>query len=244
VTTRTRVAHSHFRACSKQPGASGTISSSQPFSLLFILASFRILCLHLFHPYDLVLLTHSVRSLSGPAMPNSRSFPPPGNRRQSAGPAPPTTPRKNGADLSAQIHSFEQQWQLGLRVRDENWSPLKITKDLPDKIYEHLKRLYWKGDFHEAIGRFALQAKPLSAADTQAARDQQLTLLHRIVGEIDEAKGRGPGSRAGTPVSGGRGLIPGLRALKTDQSCKLHSLFLQFWAFPNATMIRSFELLC
>ncbi|KAL1594352.1 hypothetical protein SLS60_010112 [Paraconiothyrium brasiliense] len=120
--------------------------------------------------------------------------PPQGNRGQSAGLAHPSTPRKNGAELSALVHSFGQQWQLGLPIRDKNWSPLKSTNELQDKVYEQLKRLYWQGDFHEAIGRFVLQAKPPSLSDTQSARTARLTLLHEIVREIDEAKGRDSGS--------------------------------------------------
>ncbi|KAJ4359880.1 uncharacterized protein N0V89_000436 [Didymosphaeria variabile] len=135
--------------------------------------------------------------------------PPQGNRGQSAGLAHPSTPRKNGAELSALIHSLGQQWQLGLPVRDKNWSPLKSNKELPDKVYGQLKRLYWQGDFHEAIGRFVLQAKLPSLSDTQSARTARLTLLHEIIRDIDEAQGRDPGSRAAisrlrptTPSSG------------------------------------------
>jgi hypothetical protein len=118
-------------------------------------------------------------------------------------------------------------------VRDETWSPLKSTKDLPDKVYAQLKRLYWQGDFHDAVGRFVLQAEPLSVPDTDAARNRRLTLLQDIIRSIDDAKRLDPGSRAGTPVGGRRHLVPGQRAPGTDQSCKLHPLFLQYWACPN-----------
>ncbi|KAF2443222.1 hypothetical protein P171DRAFT_487174 [Karstenula rhodostoma CBS 690.94] len=141
-------------------------------------------------------------------MSNNRPPPSLGNR---GGLAPPTpsTPRKNGEELSALIHSLSQQWQLGL-ARDKNWSPQRSTNDLPDKVYTHLKRLYWQGDLNEAVGRFVLRAKPPSLSDsTQAVRTKRLTLLREVVREIDAAKGRSPGSRAGTPV-GGRNLISGL----------------------------------
>ncbi|KAL5394363.1 hypothetical protein PMIN06_004228 [Paraphaeosphaeria minitans] len=149
-------------------------------------------------------------------MSNNRPPPSQGNRGQSAGLAPPapTTPSKSGKELYALIHSFSEQWQLGL-VRDKNWSSTKSPKDVPDKVYTHLKRLYWQGDFHEVVERFVLQAHSQSGT-AHAVKTERLQLLRDIVRDVDVAKGRSPGSRAGTPLGRGN-LIPGLRALRTDQ---------------------------
>lgn len=167
-------------------------------------------------------------------MSNSRPPLSQGNRGgQSEGLAPPasapSTPSKTGKALSERIHRLSQYWQLGL-VRDENWSPHKSSKDLPDKVYTQLKQLYWRGNFDEAVERFVLQAKPPSPSDTQAAKTKRLSLLHEIVRDIDPAKGRSPGSRAGTPVNG-KDPTPGLQALKTDQSCEFNFIVLGSWTF-------------
>lgn len=150
---------------------------------------------------------------------------PQGSRGQTtdlAAPAP-TTPRKNGAELSTLIDSFGQQWQLGLPVRDRNWSPIKGTNALSDKVYDQLKRFYWQGDFYTAIRRFilAVQSRRLSLADTLSARNARLNLLQEIVREIDEERGRSTGSRAGTPGNQGRTLRPGLSVVTSDESCEL-----------------------
>ncbi|OAG01337.1 uncharacterized protein CC84DRAFT_1167573 [Paraphaeosphaeria sporulosa] len=150
-------------------------------------------------------------------MASNRPPPSQGNRGKSAGLAPPapSTPSKSGKELYALIDSFNEQWKLGL-VRDPDWTPTKSTKDVPETVYNHLKRLYWQGDFHDVVGRFVLQAPSLSGT-AQVVRTKRLGLLCDIVRDVDVAKGRSPGSRAGTPV-GGSNLIPGLRALRMDQS--------------------------
>lgn len=136
-----------------------------------------------------------------------------GSRGQSAGLVPPDTPRKDGTKFVELIRSLEKQWHLGLRVRDESWSPHKSTNQLSDKVYAQLKRYYYKGEFDQVIERFAFHAKAPSKWDTQAVRIARLTLLNETIKEF----GRDP---SGTPGSGARrGLNADLHLLKTDQPC-------------------------
>ena len=141
------------------------------------------------------------------------------SRGQSAGLVPPDTPRKDGTEFSELIRSLEEQWQLGLRVRDEkHWSPHKSANQLCDKVYGQLKRYYYGGEFYEVIERFSMHAKAPSKWDTEAVKIARLTLLHETIKEF----GRVP---SGTPGSGvRRGLSAGLHLLKTDQPCEFELL--------------------
>lgn len=144
------------------------------------------------------------------------------NRGPSASLASPGTPRKNANECNVLIRSLERQWQLGLTIRDENWSPHKSTDQLSDKVYAQLKRYYWKDQFWQAVGRFSLHAKQPADADTHAARFAGLTLLHETIKEIDRDAGQ-VGFETGTPTGSRRDFSAGMRLLRTENSCKFEN---------------------
>ena len=166
-------------------------------------------------------------------MSDNRPSLPQGNRGQSVDPAPPETPRKkNSTEFNKLIRSLEEQWQLGLKVRNENWSPHKSTNQLSDKVYGQLKRYYYKGKFHEVVGHFSLHAKVPSDLDTRAARISRLTLLNETIKELDL-------DMSGTPTSSTRhSFNASLYPLETNHSCKSNCWFFEL-KFYWQTRIRS-----
>ena len=118
----------------------------------------------------------------------------------------PNTPHhpRPGAALNDLIHTLEAQWQLGLKIREPTWSPVKGRKDIADKVYGQIQHLFYSAkpalnsvlqNFHVAPG---------------LAHDSRLQLLHGLL----KAKAPSPSSSAATPLN------EAPKSSKQWQSCK------------------------
>lgn len=105
----------------------------------------------------------------------------------------PATPHhRSGAALDELICSLERQWNIGLRLRGDGWSPKKaIPNDAADKVHALIKFLFYSAPtaLDEAIEQFKGEAPGL----TREGRLQKLReILSRVKkGEL-ESKGRTP----------------------------------------------------
>lgn len=92
-------------------------------------------------------------------------------------PPTPKTPRdKSGAIINGLVEELNRTWQLGLKARDDTWSPSKVSNTLESKIPGQLKRLWFYSieDLDEALRQFQLQAP-------RSTYDKRLELLHGIL---------------------------------------------------------------
>lgn len=129
-------------------------------------------------------------------MPHSMSD---GSARGPAGPAAslPRTPHhlRRVVAIDERIRSLEAEWRLGLKVRDENWSPGGVLPDdQPDKIYGMVQRLFWYTEtaLDEAIGSFRELAPVFP-------HEERLSLLSRVLTSKLKKDGKTPPSRTGRP---------------------------------------------
>lgn len=112
-----------------------------------------------------------------------------------AGSLPPTTPHhpRNGAALDSLIVSLENEWKLGLKIRDSHWSPQKTDeKSISDKVYGQIKRLHYgaKPELNAVLDNFRNVARSLP-------HEMRLEVLHGLL----KSKTQSPISRAGTPLN-------------------------------------------
>ncbi|KAF1914659.1 RNA dependent RNA polymerase-domain-containing protein [Ampelomyces quisqualis] len=107
----------------------------------------------------------------------------------------PHTPHhpRNGAALDNLILSLENEWHLGLKLRDSHWSPQKTDeKCISDKVYGQIKRLHYgaKPTLNSVLENFQDIAPGF-------AHDERLKLLNGLL----KSKTRSPISRTGTPLN-------------------------------------------
>jgi hypothetical protein len=127
-----------------------------------------------------------------------------------AGSLPPSTPHhsKNGAGLENLIITLENEWRLGLKVRDALWSPQHTDKkSITDTVYGQIKRLHYSAPptLDEALDTFRETALGF-------AHNKRIGLLYGIL----KSKTQPPISRADTPVN------EPPKTLKSVQLCKYH----------------------
>ncbi|KAF1950050.1 hypothetical protein CC80DRAFT_598473 [Byssothecium circinans] len=151
----------------------------------------------------------------------------PGNRGQSAGPPAPQAPapdtprkKKDGAGLNSLIRSLESEWQLGLQVRDNTWSPSKSSDSLHEKVNSHLKRLYYCAgpELENALAAFRVIAPALGPKE-------RLNLLHSALKSQNTTSPLAR-SRTGTPVGSEkeRGAPPKVSKLQFFSTPKDHQI--------------------
>jgi hypothetical protein len=131
-----------------------------------------------------------------------------------AGSLPPSTPHhpKNGVGLDNLIIDLENEWRLGLKVRDVLWSPQRTDKkSITDNVYGQIKRLYYTAPLalDEALGTFKETA-------LEFPHNKRIDELHRIL----KSKTQSPISRANTPLNEPR------KTLKSVQLCKCYNVSL------------------
>ncbi|KAI4634773.1 uncharacterized protein J4E92_009460 [Alternaria infectoria] len=105
----------------------------------------------------------------------------------------PATPRhRSGAALNELICSLERQWNIGLRLRGNGWSPNKaIPSDAADKVNALIQFLFYSAPtaLEEAIEQFKGDAPSLT-------REERLEKLREILSRVKkgelESKGRTP----------------------------------------------------
>ncbi|KAI4662225.1 uncharacterized protein J4E79_004514 [Alternaria viburni] len=119
----------------------------------------------------------------------------------------PATPRhRSGAALNELICSLERQWNIGLRLRGNGWSPNKaIPSDAADKVNALIQFLFYSAPtaLEEAIEQFKGDAPSLT-------REERLEKLREILSRVKkgelESKGRTPRNEPpkvrATPFSG------------------------------------------
>ncbi|KAI4655516.1 hypothetical protein J4E93_000228 [Alternaria ventricosa] len=108
--------------------------------------------------------------------------------------------------LNELICSLERQWNIGLRLRGDGWSPKKaIPDDAADKVHALIKFLFYSAPtaLEEALEQFKGKAPGLS-------REERLDRLREILSRVKkgelESKGRTPRNEPpkvrATPFSG------------------------------------------
>jgi hypothetical protein len=124
---------------------------------------------------------------------------------------PPDTPRhaKTGVGFDDLVRSLEQRYRLGLKVRDNLWSPQKV-KSAEDKVVGQIKHLFY-------TSRPALEEALKSFQDIENGfpPDERLKTLKGIL----KSKTQSPMSRAGTPLN------EPPNSLKSVQTCKCTLLY-------------------
>ncbi|KAF2715699.1 hypothetical protein K504DRAFT_529828 [Pleomassaria siparia CBS 279.74] len=127
-----------------------------------------------------------------------RPTPPP---QGSHGLIAPATPHRVGAadPINDIIRSLENSWRLGLRIRDQYWSPSAGPKSTPDIIYGRIKFLYYhdQSTLNQRLEDFKRIA-PKTARDGQL--DLLLTLLPLPTGT---PKSSARDARTQSPPGGG-----------------------------------------
>jgi hypothetical protein len=108
---------------------------------------------------------------------------------------PPQTPHhpNSGAALDELILSLEDEYRLGLKLRDASWSPNKTTnRSTTDKVYDIIKRLFFphRPALDSALDRFRERAPG-------EAHEKQLGVLYDIL----KSKAQSLISGAGTPLN-------------------------------------------
>lgn len=58
--------------------------------------------------------------------------------------APPRTPNRRPDQINEIVLSLESRWGLGLSVRDKLFSPGASNGSIPDKVYNKIRRVYFK----------------------------------------------------------------------------------------------------
>ena len=112
----------------------------------------------------------------------------------------PQTPHhaRRGRAIDELICEIEAEWQLGLEVRREPWSPRHIsTNNQADKVYGLVKQLYYSSNsaLSQAIDTFKELAPTFP-------RQDRLTLLLRTLRSKTNTQERDSLSKVGTPRHG------------------------------------------
>lgn len=91
------------------------------------------------------------------------------------GPGTPQHPR-TGDTLNEIIRQLECEFNLGLEVRSETWSPLKNDSSLANKIQGKIKRLYFSSEpaLQQILDDFKAKAG-------NVVRGKRLELLHQLL---------------------------------------------------------------
>jgi hypothetical protein len=101
------------------------------------------------------------------------------HRRASTPPAPTPRSGKSGKDLEQLIQRLDSEFQLGLKIRDETWSPAKSDRSLPDQVHGSIKALYWSA--YPVLTRVVDEFKhQVDVAPTSPSK-AKLTLLHKLL---------------------------------------------------------------
>lgn len=139
---------------------------------------------------------------------------------------------KSGQDLADTIKRIESRFHLGLRIRDETWSPAKSDGSLGDRVQGSIKTLYWSA--YPTLNRVVDDFQHKLDTFPRLASRERLDLFHQLLRQ-ETPKRRDTPSR---PAAGNRPIyipIPARdQAPKTLRSslCKC-----QRWVSPSSTLL-------
>lgn len=130
-------------------------------------------------------------------------------------PAPPSLPSiphqlPPGERINQRVRQINDKWNLGIRIRDSNYSPTKSSpNDIANKIYGHIQHLTYRNEpaLKEAIDDFDNRAKGLQ-------HQECLVLLNKLLSDVVK-KCATPSKARTQDVSQPRSLTSSLRGRYT-----------------------------
>ena len=95
----------------------------------------------------------------------------PGSQRSGSG--------RNGRALERLLRELENDYRLGLKIRDDTWSPASSDRSISEQVQGRIKRLYYSNEpaLHKVLHAFREQ---LAAGPLLSSRDR-LSLLQRLL---------------------------------------------------------------